>query len=395
MPDENRSDRTTNGGVTVDRRGFDPTNVPRWVSAILPIVLLLLVLGVFLVSAPFSDVRQGEPLPDVAVTHSTLPNDDTVVLHVTNNGPDSVTVSQVLVDEAYWSFEVAGSDGDRTLAPMESARIVIPYHWNPGWDLDVALVTSAGATFHHTIVAPTRSPDGHGTTAVLSSGPICAFIPHRHLHIPMAADGADRDTGPSPLEDVLTQLIASSRTNAIFAWLLVPVLVSVFVESLLDLDAGWIVFVGVSGLIVLVPPISARDWRVMVPWELLVIALLPILVRGLVGGTVGTFPTYLALAALALIVTVQLQQFTDLRVTPWFAITLVVLTTLAAVAAWTVFRWNADRYLGTAYLVDNESLMLEWVSVALAGLAAGLLFESYFRRRGQVLWRVIKWVITR
>lgn len=211
----------------------------------------------------------------------------------------------------------------------------------------------------------------------------------------MAADGTDRDTGPSPLEDVLTQLIASSRTNAILAWLLVAVLTSVFVESLLDLDAGWIVFVGVSGLIVLVPPISARDWRVMVPWELLVIALLPILVRGLVGGTVGTFATYLALAALALIVTVELQQFTDLRVTPWFAITLVVLTTLAAVAAWTVFRWNADRYLGTAYLVDNESLMLEWVSVALAGLAAGLLFESYFRRRGQVLWRVIKWVITR
>lgn len=211
----------------------------------------------------------------------------------------------------------------------------------------------------------------------------------------MAADGTDRETGPSPLEDVLTQLIASSRTNAILAWLLVAVLTSVFVESLLDLDAGWIVFVGVSGLIVLVPPISARDWRVMVPWELLVIALLPILVRGLVGGTVGTFATYLALAALALIVTVELQQFTDLRVTPWFAITLVVLTTLAAVAAWTVFRWNADRYLGTAYLVDNESLMLEWVSVALAGLAAGLLFESYFRRRGQVLWRVIRWVITR
>ena len=212
---------------------------------------------------------------------------------------------------------------------------------------------------------------------------------------PMSADGTDRDADPSPLEDVLMQLIASSRTNAVLAWLLMAVLASVFVESLLDVDVGWTAFVLVSGLIVLVPPLAARDWRAMVPWELLVIALLPILVRGLVGGTVGTFATYLALAALALIVTVELHRFTDLRVTPWFAITLVVMTTLATVAAWTVFRWNADRYLGTTYLVDNESLMREWISVALAGLAAGLLFESYFRRRGQVLWRAIKWVITR
>jgi zinc transporter ZupT len=69
-----------------------------------------------------------------------------------------VTISQVLVDEAYWDFRVEGAGGDRTLAPMESAQIVIPYHWNPGWDLEVALVLSDGATFHNTIVAPSQSP---------------------------------------------------------------------------------------------------------------------------------------------------------------------------------------------------------------------------------------------
>lgn len=48
----------------------------------------------------------------------------------------------------------------------------------------------------------------------------------------------------------------------------------------------------------------------MLPWELLVLALLPILVRALFGGTVGTFATYLSLAALALLVIVQLHMFT-------------------------------------------------------------------------------------
>jgi zinc transporter ZupT len=69
-----------------------------------------------------------------------------------------VTISQVLVDEAYWDFRVEGAGGDQTLAPMESAQIVIPYHWNPGWDLDVTLVLSDGATFDNTIVAPSQSP---------------------------------------------------------------------------------------------------------------------------------------------------------------------------------------------------------------------------------------------
>ena len=151
-------DTTTEGGVTADKEITQPLGLPRWVSALLPIVLLVLVLGVFAFTSPLAGVQSGEPLPDVTVTHTTLPSDGTVVLHVTNNGPESVTISQVLVDEAYWDFRVEGAGGDRTLAPMESAQIVIPYHWNPGWDLDVTLILSDGATFENTIVAPSQSP---------------------------------------------------------------------------------------------------------------------------------------------------------------------------------------------------------------------------------------------
>jgi ZIP family zinc transporter len=151
-------DTTTDGGVTADEEITQPLGLPRWVSALLPIVLLVLVLGVFAFTSPLAGVQSGEPLPDVTITHTTLPSDETVVLHVTNNGPESVTISQVLVDEAYWDFRVEGAGGDQTLAPMESAQIVIPYHWNPGWDLGVALVLSDGATFHNTIVAPSQSP---------------------------------------------------------------------------------------------------------------------------------------------------------------------------------------------------------------------------------------------
>ena len=195
--------------------------------------------------------------------------------------------------------------------------------------------------------------------------------------------------------DALERLFRDGRGNAVLAWLLGAVLIGVFVESLLSVDYRWILFVAVVGAVVCLPPLAYREWRVMLPWELLVVALLPILVRGLVGGTVGTVATYISLAALALLVVVELHMFTSLTVTHWFAIALVVLTTLAVVGVWTIFRWSADLYLGTAYLVDNETLMIEWLYVTVAGVVAGILFDGYFSRRDRQLWRVLRRVIGR
>lgn len=205
----------------------------------------------------------------------------------------------------------------------------------------------------------------------------------------------DGSLGNIALDDTFEKLFRDGRTNGLIAWMLVAILTAVFVESVLEADYRWILFVGVVGAVVLVPPVTYREWRVMLPWELLFLACLPILVRGLVGGTVGTFATYLSLAALSLLIIVELHMFTELEVTHWFAICLVVLTTLAAVAAWTVFRWNADRFLGTTYLTTNEALMTEWLYVTLAGLAAGVLFDGYFRRRDRRLWRVVRRMVRR
>lgn len=210
---------------------------------------------------------------------------------------------------------------------------------------------------------------------------------------------SDRDSPPEnssdAAEDIFERLFRDSRTNALLAWLVVGVLVTVFVESALDFDRQWLAFVTSVGVIVLIPPAAYREWRVMLPWELLVLATLPILVRGVFGGSVGTFAAYLAVAGLALIITVELHMFTSLRVSHWSAIALVVLTTLASVAAWTMLRWNLDQRFGTSYLTTNDALMAEWLSVTVAGLAAGVLFDAYFRRRDRQLRRTIRRVVRR
>jgi hypothetical protein len=111
------SDTTTDGGLNPEVEHGRPFGLPRWVVAVVPILLLLVVLGGFVATSPLAGLQDGQPLPDATVTHHTLPDDGTIVLHVTNNGPEPITISQVLVDEAYWEFSVEGAGGDRTLSP--------------------------------------------------------------------------------------------------------------------------------------------------------------------------------------------------------------------------------------------------------------------------------------
>ena len=203
-------------------------------------------------------------------------------------------------------------------------------------------------------------------------------------------------------EDVLARLFRNGRYNAVVSWALVVVLAGVFVESVLDADWLWTLFVACAGALVLVPPVARRDWRMMLPWELLVVALLPMLVRALFGGEIGTFGYYLSVAGLALILTVELHMMTDLRLTHWFAVFFVMLATLASVAAWSIVRWNADRLFGTTFLIEpgqsqdaaNAALMVEFGYVTLAGLAAGIIFDAYFKRRGRRLRRRLQQVIS-
>ena len=159
MADDTRKP-TVEGGATVEQEGLArPFGWPRWVSALLPLILLAVIVGLFVATNPFAGFQAGQPLPDLTVTNVELPNEEIMILHVTNNGPEPATISQVLVNDAYWNYKVMqGGQEVQTLGPRESARVIIPYHWTTGWDFEVALVLEDGATVHHTIVAAAETP---------------------------------------------------------------------------------------------------------------------------------------------------------------------------------------------------------------------------------------------
>jgi len=127
------------------------------------------------------------------------------------------------------------------------------------------------------------------------------------------------------------------------------------------------------------------------------LAALPILGRAVATFDVSSqIATYLSVAALALIVAVELQTFTSVRMTPSFAIAFVVITTLAAAGIWAVARWSADIWLGTGFITalgpdeaaQERAVMLEFVASFIAGILAGLIFEFYVRRVARVKSRI-------
>ncbi|MFC7098621.1 hypothetical protein [Halobaculum marinum] len=200
----------------------------------------------------------------------------------------------------------------------------------------------------------------------------------------------------------LRAVVEERRTNAALGWLVLAFTVAVAVRELVVGEQVWGAFVVAMVAIALVPPVAFRDATAMLPWEVLALASLPAIGRTLVvGETVGgvTFTgrvtTFLAVATVALIIAVELDVFTPVRMTHSFAVFFVTLTTMAAAGVWAVGRYFADTLLGTSYLLDGRpehvvetALMWDFVAATLAGVVAGLLFEYYFRRRADGAARI-------
>ena len=179
--------------------------------------------------------------------------------------------------------------------------------------------------------------------------------------------------------------LRNAGANAPIAWFVVVWVSAVGGGYLL---AGSLLWAGITSLLValvLVPPLGYRDRTVMLPWEVLVLATVPLAGRALIHGTpIQPLVSHLAIAALALIIAVELHVFTAVRMTDWFAVSFVIVTTMATAGLWAVVRWLSDELLGTAYIPSLRALMINFTWATIAGFGAGVVFTLYFRRLGHL-----------
>lgn len=153
------------------------SRIPLWVIALLPLVLLAGLVALFLNSNPIQ-VSSAElpPVEELSIQRIILPAPGQMEVQVTNAGLDPVEIAQVLVDEAYWQFDIIPS---YELARLESAVIYLDYPWVEAEPHEVVILTSTGATFAGEVEVATQSPrlDGEQFLAYGLVGVYVGIIP--------------------------------------------------------------------------------------------------------------------------------------------------------------------------------------------------------------------------
>jgi zinc transporter, ZIP family len=160
--------------VTPDRSGIvgagthvaEGPSVPRqrawWLLALVPLVLLALLLTAIVRIGPADSVR-GENFPPVErLTFQRVTLEPGFILAtVMNDGPDQVTIAQVQVDEAYWTFT---PEGGTVLGHLGQTRLRIPYPWVEGEVHIVKVLTSTGTPFEYEIPVAVETPKPNSRT---------------------------------------------------------------------------------------------------------------------------------------------------------------------------------------------------------------------------------------
>ncbi len=169
-------------------REREGSTVTRWGQILLPLGLLAIVLVALFAMAPA--LERGGAAPDVTVSHHTIPDGETVVLHVTNNGPEAVTIQQLFVDDAYWNFTVEKTprlpflptgDGPNTLAAGEGARVHVPYHLtlSPDTEMEMSLLLDGGEKIDYEVVGvqTTQGLDSESLGLLAGIGLLVGIVP--------------------------------------------------------------------------------------------------------------------------------------------------------------------------------------------------------------------------
>ena len=126
-----------------------------WILGGLPLVLMGVLAALVIGTGVLDFIRGGAPpVEDLTFQRVSL-TPGRISADVVNGGRDPVTVAQVMVDEAFWSFTVTPSP---TINRLGRATIEIPYPWVEDEAHEIVVLTSTGTTFAHEIAVARETP---------------------------------------------------------------------------------------------------------------------------------------------------------------------------------------------------------------------------------------------
>jgi ZIP family zinc transporter len=148
--------REAQAGTAREGRG------PGWVLlGLVPLLGLGVLLALIVVNGAGVGREDAPPVEDLSVQRVALPTEYEFVLSVRNGGPEPVTLSQVVVNDAIWDFEAKPSN---TVPRLGSATVTVPYTWVEGEAYEIVLITSTGTTFGAEVPVAVLTPGFSGET---------------------------------------------------------------------------------------------------------------------------------------------------------------------------------------------------------------------------------------
>jgi zinc transporter, ZIP family len=126
-----------------------------WLWAFIPILCLGGVLAYLLVTGGGLRDLAGPPVESLKIERISLPAVGTIRVEVINDGPQPVTVPQVIVDDAFWQFTALPST---TIPRLGRATYTILYPWVEEEAHAIQLLTSLGTVFAGEIPVAVKTP---------------------------------------------------------------------------------------------------------------------------------------------------------------------------------------------------------------------------------------------
>lgn len=138
---------------------MSPEHSVRGPAVGLVVVAALVGLLAFLLARGVGLERAVPPIEELTIQRIEFPTPGRVKVHVVNGGPEAVTINQVIVDDAVWSFTI---DPGPTIGRLRGATIEIPYPWVDGEAHEIVLVSRNGVTFERFVEVATETPSASG-----------------------------------------------------------------------------------------------------------------------------------------------------------------------------------------------------------------------------------------
>jgi zinc transporter ZupT len=126
-----------------------------WLIGLIPLAALGLLLLLFARTNPLALFRADLPPIESLTVERIRVVPEGFVVSLVNGGPEPVTVSQVMVDDAYWQYTI---EPRKTIPRLGTASISIPYPWIPAEPHVIRVVTTTGTVFEGEVAVATLTP---------------------------------------------------------------------------------------------------------------------------------------------------------------------------------------------------------------------------------------------